>query len=155
MLVTIDPGVQGGICIWYSDTGFDVYPLKGTSDSEIVKILNNVPRRTLVIIEEAQATRLGVVPNFEKGVAFGYLVGVCKALGLEVDYVRPARWIKDLGMVKAKGDSDSVAHRKRRDTAIKLYPALLETMKKTISLEVADSVLIGHWFKTSFHQNGI
>jgi crossover junction endodeoxyribonuclease RuvC len=89
IVVGIDPGLRGGVCVLGPDPLAVPMPVTGgqIDGRELAVLLSGA---SMVAIEHAQAMpRQGVTSTFRYGTGFGILLGVCEAIGVPYRLVRP------------------------------------------------------------------
>jgi crossover junction endodeoxyribonuclease RuvC len=142
IVVGIDPGLRGGVCVLGPDPLAVPMPVTGgqIDGRELAVLLSGA---SMVAIEHAQAMpRQGVASTFRYGTGFGILLGVCEALGLPYRLVRPRIWqaaIIGTGAGDTKQRSIGYVHR--------LHPWVDLTPGKTRLAHdgIADAVCIAEW----------
>lgn len=141
--VGIDPGVGGGIA-WHipgCQPGAETMP---DTPQELVHLLECIQKdgEVRVYLEEVGGYTGGEGNTgssmFTFGRNFGQILGVCAALGLPVELVKPQRWQKALGLGTSAGLSKAQWKNKLKVRATQLYPNVKVTLK------VADALLIHH-----------
>ncbi len=134
MIIGIDPGLTGGICLRFPTEHCEVFPMPvipkvGIDLQELNKLLridtwadsDNI----LVVIEKVHAMpKQGVVSMFKFGMGYGQLQGLCVGLGYPYILVTPQQWKKTiLAGYDWKGNKDSsVAYVKQRYPDVNLRP---------------------------------
>lgn len=128
VIIGIDPGLGGGIAaIKGSNLLFvDKTPVfkkgKTTKREFDLKEMSDILKKykskeTVVYIEKVHAMpSQGVTSMFNFGKGYGFWIGICAALGLEVKYVRPQEWKKRVIPWKDKSKKASV------DRTLQLFP---------------------------------
>lgn len=141
--VGIDPGLTGGIAIYYPDnpTGSRVWamPVKGkfVDGSEMWDILAGIfdelsPSTNIAIEHVTSRPRQAGVFNF--GLNTGIIHGVLGAMGLPFQLVASSKWKPAMGLQRYP-DEDYKANKERsRLVALKLFPHL----QKELSLKKDD-----------------
>lgn len=127
-IVGIDPGLSGGIAFFDPKTSYlethEMPTLNAGSASKRVldelKIARMFDDRVSdiqkVIIEQVNAMpKQGVTSTFNFGMGFGILRGIISANFIPVEYVRPAKWKKDM---RVPSNKDSA-----RQRASEFFPA--------------------------------
>tara|TARA_Y100001933_G_scaffold169732_1_gene167879 strand:- start:55 stop:549 length:495 start_codon:yes stop_codon:yes gene_type:complete len=125
ILMGIDPGNNGGICI-IKNTGnylpeiifslrMPVVNIYGKKIIDTLKIHSALSRFKIdvAIIEKVHAMpRQGVTSSFQFGRSFGGIEALCYIFARRVDYVAPAVWKKAIGVGSSKKDSLDMARLK-------------------------------------------
>jgi hypothetical protein len=141
--VGVDPGVGGGIawCVPGFQPAVESMP---DTPHELVHLLECINRdgEIRVYLEEVGGYVGGEGQTgssmFTFGQNYGQVLGICAALGLPVELVRPQKWQKALGLGTSAGMTKAQWKRKLKVRAAQLYPNLKVTLK------VADALLIHH-----------
>lgn len=141
--VAIDPGVGGGIA-WHIPGCQPAAENMPETPQELVYLLECIQKdgEVRVYLEEVGGY-VGGPGNtgssmFTFGRNFGQILGVCAALGIPVELVKPGRWQKALGLGTSAGRSKSQWKNHLKQRASQLYPNVKVTLK------VADALLIHH-----------
>ena len=145
--LAIDPGASGAYAIRYPSGFTEAYPY--TCDSDFLEAMSTLATRAAqehhlvtCTIEQVGGYVGKAQPGsamFNFGRNFGYTLGVCQALGFQINLVRPQAWQK-LFPTKTKKNQNSAQHKRElKDHAARLYPALKPTLK------TADALLILHY----------
>ena len=106
IIIGIDPGVSGAICILNNGKIVELYEMptmidgkknkKQVNGAEITNIFQKElinETNSKVIIEHVSAMPgQGVTSMFNFGQSFGVIKGICAALKLPIHFVRPAKW---------------------------------------------------------------
>lgn len=141
--VAIDPGASGGI-VWEIpgfQTGAENLP---ENPAELVQLLDSIQKDgdVRVYLEEVGGYIGGkTMPGshaFNFGRGFGQILGVCAALGIPVELVKPGKWQKALGLGTSAGLTKTQWKNKLKLKASQLYP------NTAVTLKVADALLILH-----------
>jgi crossover junction endodeoxyribonuclease RuvC len=141
--IGIDPGVGGGIA-WHITGCQPAAESMPDTPQELVNLLECIQKDgdVRVYLEEVGGYAGGPGNTgssmFTFGRNFGQLLGVCAALGIPVELVKPQRWQKALGLGTSSGLSKSQWKNKLKVRATQLYPNVKVTLK------VADALLIHH-----------
>jgi crossover junction endodeoxyribonuclease RuvC len=146
IVVGIDPGLRGGVCVLGPDPLAVPMPVTGgqIDGRELAVLLSGA---SMVAIEHAQAMpRQGVASTFRYGTGFGILLGVCEAIGVPYRLVRPQAW-QSVVIGAGKGDTKarSIAHVHRTYPWVDLTPGKTRVAHDGI----ADAVCIAEWAKKS------
>lgn len=138
-ILAVDPGVGGGMALGHGGL-VNLYPFR--TESEFLDLLNSNDIAAAVV-EEVPPYVGRAIPSsssFKLGYNYGFEVGALRAMGIQVNLVRPQVWQKGLsGLAKLKG---APRKRKLRDHATRLYPHLGK-----ITLACADALLMLHWYE--------
>ena len=108
IILGIDPGVSGAISVLENKKVVDVFEMptmidgkknkKQVNGAEIVNIfLKEIEneKNTKVVIEHVNAMPgQGVTSMFNFGQSFGVIKGICFALRLPINFIRPTKWKK-------------------------------------------------------------
>lgn len=143
ILLSVDPGSQGGIAMWDGEQTIAV-PYPETEGDVLQQIITfgsyGSPR---VAIVEAQVGVMGKgikvssSSMFTFGRNYGYMLGVLQTLGYKMHLVRPMAWQKVLSLgTKAGSGGKTPWKNKLKAMAQQLYPNLKVTLK------TADALLI-------------
>jgi hypothetical protein len=143
IIVGIDPGASGGLA--WQVPGFQV-AVENMPDTphELVHLLECIQKDgdVRVFLEEVGGYIGGEGSTgstmFVFGQNFGQILGVCAAVGIPVELVRPQKWQKALGLGTSKGLTKTQWKNKLKTRALQLYPDVRVTLK------VADALLIRH-----------
>ncbi len=131
-ILGIDPGLSGAICFLDSGTveTFDMPTFetiksgrkrREVNAAELARIIaDRNPDKAIIELVGAMPGQ-GVSSMFNFGRSFGAVEGVIAALQIPVTKVRPAKWKRDMGLSKDKGES--------RRRASEIYPAASEQFK--------------------------
>ena len=151
ILIGIDPGKNGGIAV---DNGHGVFCDKmPATDGDIVDYLKEIDEvsdggfmcRVIVAIEHVggyaggPGQPGGAMFNF--GDNFGICKGACMMADFKVRLVRPAKWMKDLGMGTRGKRSKTEWKNHLKAEAQRLNPGM------KVTLPVADALLILEWLR--------
>lgn len=156
MVIGIDPGLKGGICLAWEHRnweampmpvvggGIDLVQLKLIMNQQIHHVLDRLPA-TLVVIEKVHSMpKQGVVSSFKFGDGFGSLKTACVFLDLPFILVTPQRWKKVvLAGYNWKGNKDaSIVWVKQRYPAVSLRPT---ERSRVDSHGLADAVCLAQY----------
>jgi crossover junction endodeoxyribonuclease RuvC len=151
MIISIDPGLTGGIGVLSNHGGFvAAYPMpvkRGSATKTevdavalvelLLKHRGDAMELSTVIVEKQHAfPKIGSSANFSKGESAGVIRGVCAALSLPVERVTPQSWKKFYKLHSDKEQS--------RGLAIDIFPMAPLQRKKDEG--VAEALLIGRWW---------
>jgi hypothetical protein len=141
--VGIDPGVGGGLA-WHVPGFTPAAETMPDTPHELAHMLECIGKdgEVRVYLEEVGGYTGGPGNTgssmFTFGRNFGQILGVCAALGIPVELVKPQKWQKALGLGNSAGMTKSQWKNKLKARALQLYPNLKVTLK------VADALLIHH-----------
>lgn len=103
MVIGIDPGLKGGICLAWRLQEWDVFPMPivgGGLDlvqlKEILKLPRMEPAKLVVIERVHNMPKEGGSSSFKFGDGFGSLKGLCVGMGLPFILVTPQAWKRDV-----------------------------------------------------------
>lgn len=191
--IGIDVGLQGGITILEGKKSPKVYRMPVKSEvirkkkknsydlQELVNLLKLYVNNKVLVYLEKQNPRPGEgsVSSFTAGTGFGSLMGVCVALGFDLEIVLPSRWKKDYPELEStavaqirsdldklkgtKGNNPKIKKLKdqlkaaakdaARDLASTKYPKLVDEFKLKRDDGKAESLLIALYAKNNFRGN--
>ena len=155
IIIGIDPGVSGAICILKEEKILEVYEMPTMIDgkknkrqvngAEVANIfqkeLNNNQVKAKVVVEQVNAMPgQGVTSMFNFGQSFGVLKGVCAALKLPIYFVRPVKWKKHFNLIKTNKDAS-------RTKVIEIFPYISSQLSRKKDSNKADSILIAKYFE--------
>ena len=129
IIIGIDPGVSGAICILTDGKITEIYEMptmidgkknkKQVNGAEVTNIINKelVNKKDInVVIEHVSAMPgQGVTSMFNFGQSFGVLKGICAALKLPVHFIRPVKWKKHFNLINTEKDAS-------RTKVIEVFP---------------------------------
>lgn len=142
-VIGVDPGVSGGVAVWYPTKG-EVRLRKFTTEDEFIDLVKNLGEPGRAVVEDVPkyiGNEMRASHSFTLGYNVGFEIGVIKAHGIPLDLVRPQKWQRKVpglkGIVGAK--------RKRllRDHAKQLYPGLKVTLATADALLILDYYMEG------------
>ena len=152
MVIGIDPGLKGGICLAFETRDWETFPMPvaggGIDLVELRKILSTtairVPARLVVIEKVHSMPKQGVVSSFKFGDGFGSLKTACVFLDLPFILVTPQKWKKTvLAGYDWKGNKDtSIVWVKQRYPNISLRPT---ERSRVESHGLADAVCLAQY----------
>ena len=137
-----DPGASGAMAIFDENHPlyvFDMPVVEGHIDPQalVLTLRNHNPQ--FAIVEQVHAMpKQGVSSTFKFGRAYGTLIGVLGAEGIETHFVSPQRWKKEMGL--SGKDKDAA-----RQLAIERYPELTDRLHRKKDHGRADALLIGEY----------
>ena len=155
LIIGIDPGIKGAICILKDGNILDVFDMpimpvgkKNKSQvngsqiyNEIQKaILNEDKKDIKVVIEQVSAMPgQGVTSMFNFGQSFGVLKGICSEMQLSIFFIRPAKWKKYFGLIKTEKDAS-------RTKVIEIFPYISSELSRKKDANKADAILIASFY---------
>ena len=153
IIIGIDPGITGGICILENKKIIEVYDtptmidgkknkrqVNGSQVANIIKEELNKDKEIVVVVEHVNAMPgQGVTSMFNFGQSFGVIKGVCAALSLPIYFVRPTKWKKHFNLIKTNKEAG-------RTKAIEVYPEISGKLSRKKDSNKADAILIARYF---------
>ena len=155
LIIGIDPGIKGAICILKDGKILDVFDMpimpvgkKNKSQVNGSQIYNEIQKAIIdedkkdikVVIEQVSAMPgQGVTSMFNFGQSFGVLKGICSAMNLSMYFVRPAKWKKYFNLINSEKDAS-------RTRAIEIFPYFSMNLSKKKDANKADAMLIASYF---------
>ena len=153
IIIGIDPGVSGAICILTDGKITEIYEMptmidgkknkKQVNGAEVTNIINKelVNEKDInVVIEHVSAMPgQGVTSMFNFGQSFGVLKGICAALKLPVHFIRPVKWKKHFNLINTEKDAS-------RTKVIEVFPYISSKISKKKNANKADAILIARFF---------
>ena len=155
LIIGIDPGIKGAICILKDGKILDVFDMpimpvgkKNKSQvngsqiyNEIQKAIVNEDKKDIkVVIEQVSAMPgQGVTSMFNFGQTFGAIKGVCAALELPIFFVRPTKWKKYYELLNSSKDAS-------RTKAIEFFPYISSKLSRKKDANKADAILIASFY---------
>ena len=153
IIIGIDPGVSGAICIHTDGMITEIYEMptmidgkknkKQVNGAEVTNIINKelVNEKDInVVIEHVSAMPgQGVTSMFNFGQSFGVLKGICAALKLPVHFIRPVKWKKHFNLINTEKDAS-------RTKVIEVFPYISSKISKKKDANKADAILIARFF---------
>ena len=153
IIIGIDPGVSGAICILTDGKITEIYEMptmidgkknkKQVNGAEVTNIINKelVNEKDInVVIEHVSAMPgQGVTSMFNFGQSFGVLKGICAALKLPVHFIRPVKWKKHFNLINTEKDAS-------RTKVIEVFPYISSKISKKKDGNKADAILIARFF---------
>ena len=153
IIIGIDPGVSGAICILNNGKITEIYEMptmidgkknkKQVNGAEITNIINKElinEKEAKVVIEHVSAMPgQGVTSMFNFGQSFGVLKGICAALKLPVYFIRPVKWKKYFNLINTEKDAS-------RTKVIEVFPYISSKISKKKDANKADAILIARFF---------
>ena len=153
IIIGIDPGVSGAICILTDGKITEIYEMptmidgkknkKQVNGAEVTNIINKelINEKDInVVIEHVSAMPgQGVTSMFNFGQSFGVLKGICAALKLPVHFIRPVKWKKYFNLINTEKDAS-------RTKVIEVFPYISSKISKKKDSNKADAILIARFF---------
>ena len=153
IIIGIDPGVSGAICILNNGKITEIYEMptmidgkknkKQVNGAEVTNIINKEiinEKEAKVVIEHVSAMPgQGVTSMFNFGQSFGVLKGICAALKLPVYFIRPIKWKKYFNLINTEKDAS-------RTKVIEVFPYISSKIPKKKDANKADAILIARFF---------
>ena len=159
LIIGIDPGINGAICFFENGEVKDVIDMPTMADgkknkkqingpqtyNEIYSRITKVSKSDItVVIEQVSAMPgQGVTSMFNFGQSFGVLKGICSAMQLSMQFVRPAKWKKYFGLIKAEKDAS-------RTKVIEIFPYISSKLSRKKDSNKADAILIASFFYNTY-----
>jgi len=154
IIIGIDPGVSGAICVLKEGKILEVYEMPTMIDgkknkrqvngAEVTNIflneLNNKYKAKVVVEHVTAMPGQGVTSMFNFGQSFGVLKGICAALKLPIYFVRPVKWKKHFNLIKTNKDAS-------RTKVIEIFPYISSKISRKKDSNKADSILIAKYFE--------
>lgn len=146
LILTIDPGVSGGIAIGVDSPVLHSMPetvhdlaelIRCTKESADYPVEAHVELVVGFIGKAQPASRA-----FVFGQSYGQILGILAALQIPVHLVRPQKWQSLLGIGNSAGSPKHQWKAKLKAKAQQLYPTL------KITLQTADALLLWHLAQT-------
>jgi len=163
LVIGIDPGISGAICFFEEGQIKEIIDMPTMADgkknkrqingpqtyNEIYSRIKNVSKNDItVVIEQVSAMPgQGVTSMFNFGQSFGVLKGICSAMQLSMQFVRPAKWKKYFGLIKAEKDAS-------RTKVIEIFPYISSRLSKKKDSNKADAILIASFFYNTYKNAG-
>ena len=153
IIIGIDPGVSGAICILNNGKIVELYEMptmidgkknkKQVNGAEITNIFQKElinETNSKVIIEHVSAMPgQGVTSMFNFGQSFGVVKGICAALRLPIYFVRPVKWKKYFNLINSEKDAS-------RTKVIQIFPYISSKISKKKDANKAEAILIARFF---------
>jgi len=153
IIIGIDPGITGAICILENKKVIEVYEtptmidgkknkrqINGAQVTNIIKERLRENEEVLVVVEHVNAMPgQGVTSMFNFGQSFGVIKGICSALSIPIYFVRPAKWKKHFNLIKTNKDAS-------RTKVIEIYPQISGKLSRKKDSNKADAILIARYF---------
>ena len=155
LIIGIDPGIKGAICILKDGKILDVFDMptmpvgkKNKSQvngsqiyNEIQKVIINEDKKDIkVVIEQVSAMPgQGVTSMFNFGQSFGVLKGIFSAMQIPMDFISPVKWKKYYILINTQKDSS-------RTKAIEFFPYISSKLSRKKDANKADAILIASFY---------
>ena len=155
LIIGIDPGIKGAICILKDGVVIDVFDMpvmpvgkKNKSQvngsqiyNEILKVIENKDKQDVkVVIEQVSAMPgQGVTSMFNFGQSYGVLKGIFSAMQIPMDFVSPVKWKKYFNLINTQKDSS-------RTKAIEFFPYISAKLSRKKDANKADAILIASFY---------
>ena len=155
IIIGIDPGIKGAICILKDGKILDVFDMptmpvgkKNKSQVNGSQIYNEIKKATIneektnikVVIEQVSAMPgQGVTSMFNFGQSFGILKGIFSAMQIPMDFVSPVKWKKHFNLINTQKDSS-------RTKAIEFFPYISHKLSRKKDANKADAILIASFY---------
>ena len=159
IVIGIDPGISGAICFFEEGQVKEIIDMPTMADGKKNKRQINGPQTyneiysrikksskkdiTVVIEQVSAMPGQGVTSMFNFGQSFGVLKGICSAMQLSMQFVRPAKWKKYFGLIKAEKDAS-------RTKVIEIFPYISSQLSRKKDSNKADAILIASFFYNTF-----
>ena len=159
LVIGIDPGISGAICFFEEGQIKEIIDMPTMADgkknkrqingpqtyNEIYSRIKKVSKNDItVVIEQVSAMPgQGVTSMFNFGQSFGVLKGICSAMQLSMQFVRPAKWKKYFGLIKAEKDAS-------RTKVIEIFPYISSQLSRKKDSNKADAILIASFFYNTY-----
>tara|TARA_Y100000996_G_scaffold375233_1_gene325894 strand:+ start:16 stop:510 length:495 start_codon:yes stop_codon:yes gene_type:complete len=159
LIIGIDPGISGAICFFEEGQIKEIIDMPTMADgkknkrqingpqtyNEIYSRITKVSKSDItVVIEQVSAMPgQGVTSMFNFGQSFGVLKGICSAMQLSMQFVRPAKWKKYFGLIKAEKDAS-------RTKVIEIFPYISSKLSRKKDSNKADAILIASFFYNTY-----
>ena len=159
LIIGIDPGIKGAICILKDGKILDVFDMpimpvgkKNKSQVNGSQIYNEIQKAIIgedkkdikVVIEQVSAMPgQGVTSMFNFGQSYGVIKGICSAMQLPIHFVRPTKWKKYFNLINSSKDAS-------RSRAIEIFPKVSEKLKRKKDINKADAILISSYYYNTY-----
>ena len=154
IIIGIDPGISGAICVLKEGKILEVYEMPTMIDGKknkrqvngaevtniFLKELNDEDTAKIVVEHVTAMPGQGVTSMFNFGQSFGVLKGICAALKLPIYFVRPVKWKKHFNLIKTHKDAS-------RTKVIEIFPYISSKISRKKDSNKADSILIAKYFE--------
>ena len=155
LIIGIDPGIKGAICILKDGVVINVFDMpvmpvgkKNKSQvngsqiyNEIQKVIENKDKQDIkVVIEQVSAMPgQGVTSMFNFGQSYGVLKGIFSAMQIPMDFISPVKWKKHYNLINTQKDSS-------RTKAIEFFPYISSQLSRKKDANKADAILIASFY---------
>ena len=153
IIIGIDPGITGAICILENRKVVEVYDIptmidgkknkrqvNGAQVTNIIRERLNENKEVVAVVEHVNAMPgQGVTSMFNFGQSFGVIKGICSALSIPIYFVRPTKWKKHFNLIKTNKDAS-------RTKVIEVYPEISSKLSRKKDANKADAILIARYF---------
>ena len=155
LIIGIDPGINGAICLFKDGKIVDVFEMpkmavgkKNKSQVNASQIFNEIQKavegedktKVIAVIEQVSAMPgQGVTSMFNFGQSFGVLKGIFSAMQIPMDFVLPVKWKKFFNLINTNKDAS-------RTKAIEIYPYFSSKLSKKKDSNKADAILIASFY---------
>ena len=153
IIIGVDPGITGAISILENKKVIEIYDTPTMIDGKknkrqinsaqvtnIIKERLYEEKEVVVVVEHVNAMPgQGVTSMFNFGQSFGVIKGICAALALPINFVRPTKWKKYFNLINTNKDAS-------RTKAIELYPKNSSNLARKKDSNRADAILIALYF---------
>ena len=159
LIIGIDPGISGAISFFEEGYIKEVIEMPTMAEgkknkkqingpqiyNEISKRISEIGKKNvIVVIEQVSAMPgQGVTSMFNFGQSFGVLKGICSAMQLSMQFVRPTKWKKYFGLIKAEKDAS-------RTKVIEIFPYISSELSRKKDSTKADAILIASYFYNTY-----
>ena len=158
-IIGIDPGISGAICFFRDGKIIDLIEMPSMSEGKKNKkqvngnqLFNEIKVRlsdvniddVSVVVEHVTAMPgQGVTSMFNFGQSFGVIKGICSAMQLPINFVRPTKWKKYFNLINTSKDAS-------RSRAIELFPKISDQLKRKKDSNKADAILIASYYYNTY-----
>ena len=155
LIIGIDPGINGAICLFKDGKIVDVFEMpkmavgkKNKSQVNASQIFNEIQKaiegedktKVIAVIEQVSAMPgQGVTSMFNFGQSFGVLKGIFSAMQISMDFVSPIKWKKFFNLNNTNKDAS-------RTKAIEINPYFSSKLSKKKDANNADAILISSFY---------
>jgi len=137
IIIGIDPGISGAICVLKEGKILEVYEMPTMIDGKknkrqvngaevtniFLKELNKENTAKVVVEHVTAMPGQGVTSMFNFGQSFGVLKGICAALKLPIYFVRPVKWKKYFNLINSEKEAS-------RTKVIQIFPYISSKISK-------------------------
>ena len=122
----------------YFNFDFDHYHMSSVPITKLLK------KDVKVVIEQVSAMPgQGVTSMFNFGQSYGILKGICSAMQLPMQFVRPAKWKKYFNLINSEKDAS-------RTKAIEIFPYFSGQLSRKKDSNKADAILIASFYYETY-----